>query len=96
MCKERAQRAVCQTCHKNRVCGSAAFTSEEGTGDLSAGVHAFFKVNGKGEEVDPFAHAAHGGRSKYDGIFHTEGDRAASLSGQCAGLKGEGARSNHG
>ncbi len=96
MREKRAQGAVCQARNKNGIGGGASFAAEEGAGDFSAGVHAFFKINGKREEVNPFADAAHGGCGKDDGFFHAESDRAACLSGECASLKGEGARANDG
>ena len=62
----RAQRAVGEATGEDRGLAGTAFTAEERTGDLAAGVHAFFVFNLQREEVNAFAHATHGGSRKDD------------------------------
>ena len=66
--EERAQRAVCEAGNQRSFGAGAAFTAEEGTGDTSAGIHAFFVVNSQREEILSFSQAAHSGGGKNNGI----------------------------
>src|SRR5262249_13490845 len=51
--ERRAQRAVGEAGGEDRLLTRPAFATEERSGDLAGGVHAFFDVDGQREEVDP-------------------------------------------
>jgi hypothetical protein len=70
--------------------GRLAFAAEEAAGNAARGVHLLFKVDAEGEEVQPFAHVLrHGGRRQQHRVADLQGDGAAGLLGQLAGLDGQ-------
>src|SRR5690606_14679148 len=67
----------------------AAFTAEEGSGDLSGGVGTLFNVNGQREEVEAFTRVLAGaGRAEQHGLFVEVGrDGALRLLSEATGLE---------
>ena len=53
--EKRTNRAVDKTGPQNSAVAGTTFTLDEAAGNLAYGVHFFFIVNGKGEEVNAFA-----------------------------------------
>ncbi len=69
MLEQRAQGTVGQAGGEDGFGAGASFPAEERAGDLAACVQSLFVIHGEREEVDAFAHAAHGGSGKDDGVI---------------------------
>src|SRR5271157_1293642 len=96
MLEQRAQRTICKTRRENRLGGWASLAAEERARNFSARIKPLFVFHREREKVNAFAHTAHGGRRKDDGIVDANSHCTASLSGQLACLKGNGARTDNG
>ncbi len=95
--EQRAQRTVNQAGGQNDITRGTSFTAEERTRDAPAGVHAFFILNGEGEEILPlFRLRAHGSRGENDRITDSHGDGTARLTGEHTAFKGDGLAVNFG
>ena len=81
--KGRAQRAVDEAAGQDSLRGRASLSAEEGARNLASGVHAFFYVNGQGEEVESLARLVRsgGGGQQHGVIVQVGGHGAVCLAG---------------
>ena len=85
------QRPVDEAGGQNRLVGRPALPAEERAGDLAGGVHPLFDVDGEGEEVGALAHLSSSRRGgEHDRVADPGDDGAVRLTGQLAGLEGQG------
>ena len=86
----RAEGTVDETADQSRLLGRTSFPTEEGSRDLSDGVHPLFKVDGEREEVDAFPRSSVGCSGyQHFGTAQSGYHGAIGLTGEFAGAKDE-------